>query len=567
MLEELTIRDFALIDRVSVRFGPGLNLLTGETGAGKSILIGALGFLLGGKADTGIIRSGAEETLVSGVLDVSGNSEAGAWLSAHGMDCEDGTVVIRRSLKSTGRGSVYIQNVPALRQDLADFTSLLVDVHGQHEHQSLLRPDSQRRLLDRFARIEAEVEAFGERFALLTSRRREFEGMAASERERAREAELLAFAVDEISKAKLKPGEDAELEEEERLLSQFEKLASAVEGARDLLAEPAGGALPALRRVRTLLESAQAIDSKVSDLARRVDDGYYELEDVADTLRHYRDSLRFSPERLEAVESRIAEIQRLKKKYGDTLEEVIAYGADGAARLERLSNWEEDKAAREAEIGALEREVYDRALAISKARTAAGSDLEGRIVAILRTLGMPGARFSIRLARKDPDGGKAVVDPNGIDEIDFLISPNRGEPLRELARIASGGEMSRVMLAVKTALADTDTIGTLIFDEVDAGIGGEVALSVGEHLHALAARKQVLCITHLASIAVRADTHYRVEKAVQQDRTVTRLAALSGEATAREIARMLAGDSKTEVSYAHAVELLRRYGNWRENDG
>ncbi|HOX14436.1 MAG TPA: DNA repair protein RecN, partial [Spirochaetales bacterium] len=512
-------------------------------------------------------RSGAEETLVSGVLDVSGNPEARAWLSAHGMDCEDGTVVIRRSLKSTGRGSVYIQNVPALRQDLADFTSLLVDVHGQHEHQSLLRPDSQRRLLDRFARIEAEVEAFGERFTLLASRRREFEGMAASERERAREAELLAFAVDEISKAKLKPGEDAELEEEERLLSQFEKLASAVEGARDLLADPSGGALPALRKVRTLLESAQAIDSKVSDLARRVDDGYYELEDVADTLRHYMDALRFSPERLEAVESRIAELQRLKKKYGDTLEEVIAYGADGAARLERLSNWEEDKAAREAEIAVLEREVYDRALAVSKARAAAGSDLEERIVAILRTLGMPGARFSIRLARKDSDGGKAVVGPNGIDEIDFLISPNRGEPLRELARIASGGEMSRVMLAVKTALADTDTIGTLIFDEVDAGIGGEVALSVGEHLHALAARKQVLCITHLASIAVRADTHYRVEKAVQQDRTVTRLAALSGEATAREIARMLAGDSKTEVSYAHAVELLRRYGNWRENDG
>lgn len=567
MLEELTIRDFALIDRVSVRFGPGLNLLTGETGAGKSILIGALGFLLGGKADTGIIRTGAEETLVTGILDVSSNAEAKAWLSGRGMDCEEGTVVIRRALKNTGRGSVYIQNVPAIRQDLADFTSLLVDVHGQHEHQSLLRSDSQRRLLDRFARIEAEVEEFGERFALLSSRRKDYERMAASERERAREAELLAFAVEEISKAKLKPGEDAELDEEERLLSQFEKLASAAEGARDLLGDPTGGALPSLRKVRSLLESAQAIDPKISDLARRVDDGYYELEDVADTLRHYTDSLRFSPERLEAVETRIAELQKLKKKYGDTLEEVIAYGADGAARLERLSNWEEDKAALEAEISALEREVYDRALAISKSRADSGAELEERIVGILRTLGMPNARFSIRLSRKESDGGKAVVGPYGIDEIDFLISPNRGEPLRELSRIASGGEMSRVMLAVKTTLADSDTIGTLIFDEIDAGIGGEIALSVGEHLHALAARKQVLCITHLASIAVRADTHYRVEKAVHQDRTVTRLAALSGEATAREIARMLAGDSKTEVSYAHAVELLRRYGNWRENDG
>lgn len=567
MLEELTIRDFALIDRVSVRFGSGLNLLTGETGAGKSILIGALGFLLGSKADTGIIRTGAAETLVTGILDVSGSSEGKTWLSEHGMDCEDGTVVIRRSLKNTGRGAVYIQNVPALRADLADFTSLLVDIHGQHEHQSLLRNDSQRRLLDRFAHIEGEVSEFNARFSGLTAKRKELEKMAASERERAREAELLAFAVDEISKAKLKPGEDIELEEEERLLSQFEKLTSAVEGARDLLTDAASGALPSLRRMRALLETAQGIDSKMADLTRRVDDGYYELEDVGDSLRHYLESVRFSPERLESVEGRIAELQKLKKKYGDTLEEVIAYGADGAARLERLSSWEEDRASLEAEINRLEREVYDKALALSESRKSAGADLERRISDILRTLGMPNARFSVRLERKVPDGGKAVVGPYGIDEIDFLISPNRGEPLRELARIASGGEMSRVMLAVKTALADTDTIATLIFDEIDAGIGGEVALSVGEHLHTLAARKQVLCITHLASIAVRADTHYRVDKATQGERTVTRLSDLSGEAKAREIARMLAGDSKTEVSYAHALELLKRYGNWRENDG
>ncbi len=563
MLEELTIRDFALIDRMSVRFGSGLNLLTGETGAGKSILIGALGFLLGAKADTGILRTGAEETLVSGTLDISGSPAARAWLSEHGMEAEDGTVVIRRSLKNTGRGAVYIQNMPAVRQDLADFTALLVDVHGQHEHQSLLKNDNQRDILDRFARIEDEVAAFRALFATLSAKRKDLERMAASERERVREAELLAFAVDEIAKAKIRPGEDTELAEEEKLLSQYEKLCSAVEGARDLLSDPSSGALPALRKARSLLETARGIDARLADTARRVDDGYYELEDVAESLRQSMDSVHFSPDRLEAVESRLAELQKLKKKYGDTLEEIAAYGADGAARLERLANWEEDRAALEAEIGRLEREVYDRALAVSEKRKSAGAELEKRIAAILSTLGMPNARFAIRLARKEPDGGKPVVGPNGVDEIDFLISPNRGEPLRELSRIASGGEMSRVMLAVKTALADTDTIGTLIFDEIDVGIGGEVALSVGEHLHALAARKQVLCITHLASIAVRADTHYRVEKSVQGDRTVARIAVLSGEDTAREIARMLAGDSKTEVSYAHAVELLKRYGNWR----
>lgn len=566
MLDELSIRDFALIDRVSVRFSSGLNLLTGETGAGKSILIGALGFLLGNKADTGIIRTGAEETLVSGVLDISDCPEARVWLTDHGMDVEDGTVVIRRSLKRTGRGAVYIQNSPAVRQDLADFTALLVDIHGQHEHQSLLHSDDQRRLLDRFAHIDGKVAAFGERFAELSAKRRDLEHMAASERERARETELLAFAVDEISKAALKVGEDEELEEEERLLSQYEKLSSAVEEARGLLSDPASGALPSLRRARTQMEAAQSIDPKVADLARRVDDGYYELEDVAESLRHYMDSVSFSPERLEAVESRIAEIQKLKKKYGDTLEAVITYGTEGVARLERLANWEENRSALEADIAKMERDVYDEALVLSEARRAAGKDLEERITAILKTLGMPNARLAIRLAVKEPEGGKAVVGPYGIDEVDFLISPNRGEPLRELSRIASGGEMSRVMLAVKTALADTDTIGTLIFDEIDAGIGGEVALSVGEHLHTLAARKQVLCITHLASIAVRADTHYRVEKTVQGDRTITRLAGLAGEEKAREIARMLAGDSNTDVSHAHAVELLKRYGNWRDRE-
>lgn len=560
MLEELSIRDFAIIERVSIRFEKGLNLLTGETGAGKSILIGALGFLLGGKADTGIIRAGAEETLVSGLLDASGSPEALAWLAERGIEAEDGAVVVRRGLRRNGRGAVYIQNAPATRQDLADLTSFLVDIHGQHEHQSLMKVENHRRLLDRFARTEDEANAFARDFADLSAKRRSMERMAQGERERAREIELLRFAVDEIRAAKPRSGEEDELRDEERRLAQFEKLRDAVLAARDALTGAGDAALPALRRARSSVEAAQAVDPRLGELARRVDDSYYELEDVADALRAWTEGQGADPARLEAVEERLAQLQKLRKKYGPSIEDVIAYGSEGEERLERLENWEEDREALLAEIAAMEKDLYARALALSDKRRAAAAMLEERIVSVVRTLGMPHARFSVRLARKEAsEDGKAVVGQWGVDEIEFLIAANKGEAPRELARIASGGELSRVMLALKTAFAESDTVGTLLFDEIDTGIGGEVALSVGEHLQTLARARQVLCVTHLASIAARADNHYRVEKAIDQERTTTRVSRLEGEERAREIARMLAGDPHGGTSLAHAAELLGRY--------
>jgi DNA repair protein RecN (Recombination protein N) len=570
VLEELTVRDFALIERLSVSFTGGLNLLTGETGAGKSLLVGAIGFLLGAKADTGVIRQGAEESLVTGVLDVSRNQAAQEWLRARGLEPEEGRVLVRRGIKSNGRGSAYIQNQSALRADLAELTSLLVDLHGQHEHQSLLLPENHRRLLDGYARIDAEVEAFGARFAALAAEKRSYESALASEAERGREIEFLRFAVDEISRAKLRIGEDAELEAEERLLSQHEKLFAAADAAHGALAGGASpgaegeGALSSLRRLRSGLETAQAIDPALSDLARRSDDAFYELEDVADSLRHYVGSLSFRPERLEEVEGRLADIRKLKKKYGAAIEDVLARLDEDQARLSRLETWEEDKGEIERRIAGMEAEVLSAALAISEKRRAAAAGLQSRIEAIVRTLGMPSARFFVRIGRKDTDGGRPVVGPYGVDEIEFLIAPNPGENAKPLARIASGGELSRVALAAKTVLAGSDSVDCLIFDEVDAGIGGEVAVAVGEHLKQLGKSKQVLCITHLASIAVRADNHYRVEKEVSGGRTTTRLSRMEGRVRAEEIARMLAGDPREEASIAHATELLRKYGNWRD---
>ena len=569
MLEELTVRDFALIERLSVSFTGGLTILTGETGAGKSLLVGAIGFLLGAKADTGVIRTGAEETLVTGILDVSRNAEAQEWLRSRGLEPEEGRVLVRRGIKSNGRGSAYIQNQSALRADLAELTSLLVDLHGQHEHQSLLLPENHRKLLDRYAKIEEEVLAFGESFAALSAEKRAYESALASETERGREIEFLRFAVEEIARAKLRAGEEAELEAEERLLSQHEKLFAAVEGAHEALAGGAAagegeGALSSLRRLRTGVETAAAIDAGLSDLARRSDDAFYELEDIADSLRHYAGSLSFRPERLEEVEGRLAEIQKLKKKYGGSVEEVLARLDEDQGRLARLETWEEDKGEIEQRIAAMEAEVLAGALALSDRRKASASGLQSKIEAIVRTLGMPSARFFARVGRKDTEGGEPVVGPFGVDDVEFLIAPNPGESAKPLARIASGGELSRVALAAKTVLAGNDSVDCLIFDEVDAGIGGEVAVAVGEHLKELGKARQVLCITHLASIAVRADNHYRVEKEVSSGRTSTRLSRMDGRVRAEEIARMLAGDPREEASIAHATELLRKYGNWQD---
>ncbi len=559
MLEELTIRDYALIDRLQMGFEAGLNLLSGETGAGKSILIGALGFVLGDKPDTGVIRAGAEESLVSAVFSIKGNSEALAWLSERGIETEGDSVLIRRSLKNNGRGSIYVQSAPVTRADLSDFTSLLIDLHGQHEHQSLLAPDKHRRFLDRFAGIEDEVLAYGKRFCLLTEKRKNFQLMLESESERARRRELLEFAVQEIEAAKLRAGEEEELEAEDKRLSQHEKLHEYMETAKRDLSASGEGALALLRQARQAMESASGIDQGLSDLSRRLDDSFYELEDLADSLRSYLDGLRFSPERLDQVSSRLAEIHRLRKKYGPGIPAILTKLDESRAELERLKGFDEDRGAIEAEIAALEREVYQTAGELSAKRSNAAGQLSSRIAAIIRSLGMPKAEFAISIQRKPDEGGKAVVGQYGFDVIEFLIAPNPGEPLKPLAKIASGGELSRVMLALKTVLAESDPLGTMVFDEIDAGIGGDVGVAVGEHLASLARHKQVFCITHLASIAAHADNHIKVEKYQEAGRTLTRVRRISNEERVMEIARMLSGAQGGEASVNHARELLKRF--------
>jgi DNA repair protein RecN (Recombination protein N) len=559
MLEELHVHNFAIIEKLSVRFTEGLNILSGETGAGKSILIGALGLLLGDKTDTSIIRSGAEETSVSGVVAVAGNSEAVRWLSAHGIEPEEGSVILRRMLKSNGRGSIYIQSTPVTRADLRDFSMHLFDLHGQHEHQSLLDLENHRTLVDRWAGTENLAATFHAQYAALANLRDRQSKLVGDERERLRRIDLLTYAVQEITALKPRPGEEEELEKELALLVHHEKLFTLVEQVHGQTAESGGGVLATLRTTRHAMDEILAIDPVLSKLAHQLEDAFFEIEDFAENIRQYKSRTDFSPGRLDDVQSRLSALRTLKKKYGDSIEQVLSYGADAQQELAGMENWEEEKARLGEEIARTEREITETARLLSEKRRTASTVLQKKIEEELRELGMPKVSFRVLIADAARPDGTPILTPWGKDAIEFVISPNLGEPFKRLRSIASGGELSRVMLAIKGVLAESDHVSTLIFDEVDAGIGGEVALSVGERLAALSRHKQVLCITHLATIAVRADNHLRIEKMTQAGRTVTRVEKVAGAERREEIARMLAGDRKGDLSLQHAGELIAKY--------
>jgi DNA repair protein RecN (Recombination protein N) len=589
MLEELSIRNYALIDSLSISFDEGLTILTGETGAGKSIIVGALSFLLGAKAETTVIRDGADEAAVSAVISVDKrNNDALGWLSAHDIESEDGRVTVRRTIKSSGRSSIWIQNAPFARGDLSGFMSSMFDLLGQHAHQSLLSKDNHRRCLDRFAGLEAEALEFNNVFLELAEKRKNLENSLVSERDRGTRIDLLIFSIDEIDKAALKSGENRELEAESARLSAFEKLSGSVEAAAEALFDGELSVLSLSRKARAGIDAAASLDSSLSGIQQRLSALYYEAEDLSSELRSYRGSLTFDPLRLEAVEERLALIHRLKKKYGgandanagggiNIEDDIIAYRNSAAAEIEALNASEENREQQRSAISALERDIALRAAALSAKRKAASEKLAGRISEILGSLGMPGAVFSVNLAPKGPVQGSGsgqaslVCGPWGADDVEFLLAPNKGEKARELRLAASGGELSRVMLAVKTALAQpqsltaglrTDWVDgpeTLIFDEIDTGIGGEVAIAVGEYLQNIGRIKQIFCVTHLAVIACRADNHIKVEKQSAGGRTITSVSSLSYDERRNEIARMLAG-GKGETAIAHACELLEKYG-------
>ncbi len=559
MLEDLSIKDFALIDSISIEFGAGLNVLTGETGAGKSILIGALTFLLGGKATVDSIRTGAESTRVSGTVKIDKNSRAvRTWLEERGIETENDRVLLRRTIKDNGKTGAWIQDVPVSRSDLAEFTGYLVDVHGQHDHQSLFRLDEHRRFLDSFAGLSDDVLAFTRLYSELAEKRALYNELNTSEQERIRRKEVLEFSLEEIQRAKLTANEDEILAAEETRLSQHERLFSSVDSIVEVFLSQSG-VVHDLKKALGGFESAAAIDPSLQQARGRLESAYYELEDIAEELRRYRDELVYDPARLETIQERLSDLYKLKKKYGSTIEDIMAWAKNAELELEQLDGWESNRSALEIQLADLERELFKIGSDLSQRRKRASSALESGVEGVLKSLGMSGTRFSVSLGLRPGTDTMQRSGPYGFDTIEFLISANPGEPLKPLSKIASGGELSRVMLALKTVLTSADETDTLIFDEIDTGIGGEVALSVGKHLKELAESKQILCITHLASIAAHANHHVKIEKKVMEGKTVTGAFGIKDQERVEEIARMLAGDGVSDASLRHAQELLARF--------
>ena len=573
MLEDLSIKDFALIESDYLEFNKGFTVLSGETGAGKSILIGALSFLLGGKADVHQIRTGATEASVTGtfylppeetiLINPEEPLSARQWLEVHGINIENDRVILRRYIRDTGKSGAWIDNVPVTRADLAQFSSFLIDIHGQHEHQSLMKVSEHRKFLDARAGIENEVANFTKMYALLVEKRKQLQEYCATEGELERKIEMLQFAVQEISQAQLKKDEDVLLEEEENRLASFEKIYSDVEAINNLFTESDNAILGSLKKLRRESTHVAELDKTLASLASRVESSFYELSDICDEFQTYAQNLVFDPNRLQEIQERLSLIYNLKKKYATSvnapLSEVLVYFNNAQKFLDENSTENNLKAKLTSEISALEKQVLQKALAISAKRKETSKQLSTEVEKILAELGMASTRFSVNIQEKSGSDIEQKCGPYGIDNIEFLISANPGSPLLPLAKIASGGELSRVMLALKTIFARHDTVETLIFDEIDTGIGGEVAVAVGRHLKNLAQNRQIFCITHLASIAVYADNQIKIEKTISGQITASNVYQIEGEQRVSEIARMLSGDSDNEQSLEHARTMLKKF--------
>jgi DNA repair protein RecN (Recombination protein N) len=550
MLTELRIRDFAVIRRLSIRLGAGLNVLTGETGAGKSIIVGALSLLLGQRASSDVVRVGADRAEVEGVFDVADNADAHAALARHGIEPEDGLLIIRREISATGRGRVWINGAASTVSIIADIGSVLVDLHGQHEHQSLLQPRQQRALLDAYssaAGLAAEVRRQHER---LRDARARLQQLDAHVREVEQRADFLRFQLEEIERAKVEAGEEEVLEVEARRLSHAGELATIAETLHVELYAAEASVAVRVAEVRRLLDQLVRIDPTLQEWQEVVSNALFGLEELGRVMGSYASSVEHDPARLDVVRRRQDLIFRLRRKYGPELSDVLRTAESARAELAALDSSALDQHEIGREIASAEAALGEAARALSDERVRGAAALSAEIAAALPELGMGSARFIIEL---EP---LLEIASHGAEDVEFRIAVNAGFEPRPLARVASGGELSRVMLALKTALARLDGIPTLVFDEVDAGIGGRVANQVGEKLKRVAADHQVFVITHLPQIASRGDHHLLVQKADEDGVTTTAVSTLEGDDRVHELARLLGGDPESRTSLQHALEML-----------
>ncbi|MEW6734006.1 MAG: DNA repair protein RecN [Acidobacteriota bacterium] len=554
MLKALSISNLAVVNRLQVEFEAGLNLLTGETGSGKSIIVDALGVLLGGRGSQDIIRSGEQKAFVEGCFQVSGHKDLFEIVERAGIETDGAELIIRRELSATGRSRAFINDQLTTIGFLRELRPFLVDIHGQGEQQTLLYPDSHIDLLDLFAGFEKECSQIRESYRRWQELELALAELRRDEADRLRSLDILEFQLREIERARLQVGEDARLEEEKRLLLNAERLTSLSAQCYDLLYESESAALAQLATVGRRLEELASLDGRFISYIESVHNAKYSLEDLAFFLRDYVDNINFSAERLKEIEERLVEIDRLKRKYGHTIEEIKTVASQMHERLEQLESFDTREQELMTTSTAARSTYWQLAETLSRKRRQAARKLETAVIAELQQLAMERIQFIISFISAAEDGPRA--GERGLDTVEFLVSANVGEELRPLAKIASGGEISRLMLALKTITAPSEYPRTLVFDEIDVGIGGRVAESVGQRLKRLAATSQVLCVTHQAQIARFADVHYSVEKHIVGERTEVLVEKLDRAGRIEELARMIGGAEITELTRRHAHELL-----------
>jgi DNA repair protein RecN (Recombination protein N) len=563
MLLQLDIHNVALIDEISIDLDNGMNILTGETGAGKSIIIDSINAVLGERVSKDIIRTGADRALIEAVFQTDAAKLADV-MDEMGMEPEeDGTVILSREITQSGRNTCRVNGKMVAASFMKAIGGRLIDIHGQHDNQSLLKIENHIELLDAFAGNEMQEikDGYSELLEQLRTVRAGLRELSGDPGERERKMDLLRFQIDEIKKARLKSSEEEELNKERILLNNADKIAGSLASAYDLLTsgeETGRPARDALNEALTDLSQTARLDSSFDDMCKRLQDIIYQLEDLASDVRMNLENIEHDPARLEEIGERLDLIYKLKRKYGNGIDEIFRFCENAEKQLEEIQKSEETARLLSERRRELERRLYETACRLNAERKKAAAVLESKIGQQLDELEMKNAEFKVDIQFDTGSGSQTErkYGQNGLDRVEFLISPNAGEPLKPLAKIASGGEMSRVMLAIKTILAEVDSIPTMIFDEIDTGISGKAAQRVGEKLLFISRQHQVLCVTHQAQIACRADCNFLIEKIAAGGSTRTVVKKLKAEDKIKEIARLIGGET-TETSLKYAAELIK----------
>jgi len=565
MLTLLNISNIALIDELTVEFDRGLNLLTGETGSGKSIIVDALGVLIGGRFTSDLLKSGCERGSIEGLFSVEHNRALEEMLAAAGIEIEtlEGTeLIIRRELAANGRNKIFINHQLATQALLRELRPFLVDIHGQGDQQTLFDTNTHLELLDTFAGVNALKDDVGECYTSWVSIRRELEAHGKEEAEKFQLIDILRFQIDELDRARLVVGEDDQLEEERRRMSNVEKLTTLSAESFGLIYEDSESAITRIRQTARRVEELAGFESSFRDYQEGLETARALLEDLAFSLRDFADKLEFSPARMAEIEDRLAELSRLKRKYGGSIESALEHLARSQDRLREIERSDERETELKAELAAARASYVDRALKLHEERVRAGKKFERAVERGLAEVAMESARFQAQIAAPPADevagdGATHSFTADGIDKVEFYFSANVGEDVRPLARVASGGEASRLMLVLKTVAGATEFPRTIVFDEIDSGIGGRVSEAVGIKLKKLSETNQVFCVTHQAQIARFADSHLLVRKEAVSGRTEINVDRLDRRGRVEEIARMLTGAEITESARRHAREMLK----------